>query len=157
MKNHKLFFVLLLFAPILALAQPTQDEMEYFQSIYGMEKRALFENFIQLEGDAADDFWLLYDEYEKARKELGKNRVKLLLDYAENYDNLTPEKTDELMKAMIKQKTSLDKLTVTYYKKINKASGSKVAAQFFQLENYVLAGIRMGIMDSIPFIGELGN
>jgi hypothetical protein len=48
----------------------------------------------------------------------------------------------------------LDKLLDKYYKKIKKASVSKVAAQFFQLESYFLSEIRSAIMQEIPYIGE---
>jgi hypothetical protein len=44
-----------------------------------------------------------------------------------------------------------------YYKKIKKASGSKVAAQFFQLEGYFLTQIRAAIFEEIPYIGEFDN
>ena len=40
-------------------------------------------------------------------------------------------------------------------KKVKKASGSKIAGQFFQLEAYIQSEIRSTVMSSIPFIGEL--
>jgi len=48
-----------------------------------------------------------------------------------------------------------DKLLATYYKKMEKAAGVRAAAQFFQLEVYLLSAIRLTVMDNIPFIGEL--
>jgi len=44
-----------------------------------------------------------------------------------------------------------------YYKKIRKSSGLKVAAQFFQVESYILLQTRNAIFEEIPFIGEFGN
>ncbi|MGB5692473.1 MAG: hypothetical protein WBM43_07715, partial [Flavobacteriaceae bacterium] len=75
-------------------------------------------------------------------------------DYANNYGAMNDEKTDELMKAVRTQKKSLDKLIDKYYKKIKKSSGSKIAAQFYQLENYILGAIRLEILDNIPFFDE---
>ena len=49
---------------------------------------------------------------------------------------------------------STDKLTDVYYKKIKKVSGSKIAAEFFQLENYFASQIRAIIMEEIPYIGD---
>ena len=68
---------------------------------------------------------------------------------------MTDEKAEELMKQIMKQKKSLDKLIDKYYKKTKKTSGVKDAAQFYQIENYILSAIRLQILDSIPFIGEL--
>ncbi len=138
-------------------AQSFEEEIDFMQSIFGMEKKEMYSNFVTVKGPVADNFWALYDEYESKRKALGKNRINLLMDYAENYDTHSVEKLDEVMKKMIKQKSDLDKLIKQYYKKIRKSSGAKAAAQFLQLESYILAAVRTKIMENIPFIGELGD
>ena len=96
----------------------------------------------------------LYDEYEVQRKLLGQKRLQLLVNYANNYGVMGDEETDQLMKVVMTQKKSLDKLIDKYYKKIKKSSGSKAAAQFYQLENYILSAIRLEILDNIPFFDE---
>ena len=136
----------------ISFAQSLQEEVEMFQAVFGMEKKAMTLAFIENEGDAA--FWALYDQYEVERKLLGQKRLQLLADYANNYGAMNDEKTDELMKAVRTQKKSLDKLIDKYYKKIKKSSGSKIAAQFYQLENYILGAIRLEILDNIPFFDE---
>lgn len=133
-------------------AQSNKEETEFMQSIFGMEKKAIIAEFLQI--DSSNPFWVLYDEYETKRKELGKDRINVLSDYVNNYDNLTDEKYEEVVSSMISLRKSNDKLIDTYYKKIKKASGSKIAAQFFQLENYFLSEIRSAIMEEIPYIGE---
>ena len=138
-----------------AKAQSAKEEMDFYQSIFGMEKKAVVADFLDIETD--NPFWALYDAYETERKELGKKRVAVLVDYAENYDNLNDEKYDEIIANMISLRKSHDKLSDSYYKKIKKASGSKVAAQFFQLEAYFLSQIRATIMQEIPYIGEFDN
>jgi len=42
------------------------------QSIFGMEKKAIVDAFVKVEDAQKDAFWKIYDEYETARKELGK-------------------------------------------------------------------------------------
>lgn len=136
-------------------AQTNKEEIDFFQSVFGMEKKAIVAEFVQTEGEAGEAFWTLYDQYETERKELGLNRLDLINEYASNYNALSNEKMDELVTKMIKQKSSTDKLVNKYYKKIKSASGSKVAAQFFQIENYFISAIRLSIYENIPFIGEL--
>ncbi len=133
-------------------AQSNKEETDFFQSIFGMAKKEVVADFLKIE--STNSFWALYDEYETKRKELGKERLNVLSDYVENYDKLTDAKYDEVVASMISLRKSNDKLIDTYYKKIKKASGSKVAAQFFQLENYFLSEIRSTIMEEIPYIGE---
>ena len=155
----KLFFIalaMLMIAPM-AKAQSNAEEVDFFQSIFGSEKKAMVAAFIQLDGAAKDAFWTNYDLYETERKALGKDRIALLEKYAEQYDGMTDEQTDAIMAEMIKLGNATDKLIDTYYKKIRKTSGAKAAAQFYHLENYFLSAIRATILESIPVIGEFDD
>ena len=136
-----------------AKGQSNKEEVEFFQSIFGMEKKAITAEFLKL--DSKDPFWTLYDNYENERKALGLNRLKILNDYVENYTTLTDDKTNEIIKQTIKQRKDLDNLIDKYYKKINKTSGAKVAAQFYHLENYLLSTVRLAILENIPAIDAL--
>ena len=154
MKKLLIAFIAIFLAQTSINAQTT-EEMDFIQSIFGMEKKQVYSEFITAKGPVADNFWTLYDEYEMKRKALGKKRIDLLRDYAENYDTHSPEKLDAMMNGLIKQKSSLDKLINQYYKKIRSKAGSKAAAQFLQMESYILAATRVTIMENVPFIGEL--
>ncbi len=149
-----IFFFALFFAQT-SNAQTTKEETDLYQSIFGMEKKAIVADFIGV--DSGNPFWSLYDEYETKRKELGKQRLSLLNNYVANYDNLNDAKYDEIVTDMISLQKKTNKLMDQYYKKIKKASGSKVAAQFFQIEGYFLTQIRATIFEGIPYIGEFGN
>ena len=155
MKNIFTIAAIFIIAPASIFAQSNIEEVEYFQSIFGMEKKAIVAKFIKLDGPAKDAFWTIYDQYEVERKALGQKRLVLLNDYVKYYDKLDAEKVDEIITATIKQKSSSDKLVNKYYKQIKKASGAKAAGQFFQIENYFLSVIRLDILENIPLIGEL--
>ena len=133
-------------------AQSNKEEVDLFQSIFGMQKKAIVAEFLGIESN--NPFWKLYDEYEAKRKELGKKRLDLLSDYTEHYNSLNDEKYDQLISQTITLRKNTDKLMDDYYKKLKKASGSKLAAQFFQLESFFASQIRAAIMEEIPYIGE---
>ncbi len=135
-----------------ANAQSDKEEIELYQAAFGMQKKEVVAGFLKL--DAANPFWALYDQYETSRKELGKRRIALMKKYSSNYANLSDIEIDALMKEMMSIKSANDKLIDTYYAKIKKVSGSKVAAQFYEIENFILSQIRIEIMQVIPFIGE---
>ncbi len=135
-----------------ANAQSNKEEIDLYQSMFGVEKKALICDYLQI--DSANTFWELYDEYETERKELGLQRLDLLNSYADNYKTLDDDKTDEIIEKSMKQKKELDMLIDKYYKKVYKASGSKVAAQFYQFENYVLSAVRLSVFENIPTIGK---
>jgi hypothetical protein len=139
------------------LAQSNTEEIDLVQSVFGMEKKAVVKEFIQLEGAKSDAFWKLYDEFEVKRKELGKKRISLLNKYAETYLDMTDQNTDEMLKEMMSLQTGNDKLIGSYADKIKKAVDVKTAAQFYQIEGYILSKIRAEILENIPLIGSLDD
>ena len=149
-----LFVIGLLFTGTL-FAQSNKEDVDMIQAIFGKEKKTMVASFVQVDPSQADAFWKLYDEYETKRKELGKKRIALLEKYATNYATLDDATTDQLIKDNQTLQAETDKLIVTYYGKIKKVAGSKPAAQFYQLEGYLLSVIRATILENIPFIGEL--
>lgn len=138
-----------------AFAQSNKEDVDFIQSIYGKEKKSIVAEFIKLDDAQKDAFWKLYDEYETQRKELGKQRIALLEKYAANYGTMDDATTSKLIKDIAALGVKTDKLIATYHKKIEKVAGAKAAAQFYQLEAYFLSAIRVSILESIPFIGEL--
>lgn len=137
-----------------AFSQSNKEEIDLVQSTFGMEKKAMAAEFIKLEGTQKDAFWLVYDEYETNRKELGRKRLGLLNKYVNGYASLDAAGTDEIIKEMMNLQHDTDKLITAYYSKVKKGSGSKAAAQFYQFEHYILSKIRAEIMENIPLIGE---
>ena len=134
-------------------AQSMSEEVDMIQSIYGMEKKALVAEFL---GDSVnDEFWTVYDAYETERKSLGKDRLDLISDYVTKYSSLEGEVADAMVKRSEQLNSKLTGLISKYTKKVRKVTNSKVAAQFYQIENYLLGVTRLQIMNNIPFLGEL--
>ncbi len=152
----KLFFIIVAMLMIVPMAksQSNVEEVDFFQSIFGSEKKEMVASVINLNGEPATAFWTNYDLYETARKSLGKERITLLEKYAKQYEGMTDEQINQIMAEMIKLGNENSKLIETYYKKIQKTSGAKAAAQFYHMENYFLSAIRATILESMPIIGE---
>jgi len=151
MKKLSLFVVSLVMFGF-ANAQSNKEEVDLVQSIFGMEKKAVVADFIKVDATQKDAFWTLYDAYEVARKENGKQRIYLMEQYAKNYEKMTNEMAAAWTKDVIKLGAATDKLIVTYQKKISKATNPVVALQFYQMEQYFLTAIRSSILNDIPFV-----
>lgn len=149
MKKHLLTFVFILSISFAAFAQSNQDEVQLMQSLYGMEKRDIVGEFIELNASQEKDFWELYDEYESKRQELGKERYKLLLSYVNDYGEVKPQDADNFMKQAIPLRIKSDKLVDNYYKKMKTRTDPVVAMQFYQIENYLSDAIRMELLEEI--------
>jgi hypothetical protein len=131
-------------------AQSNKEEIDLMQSSFGMEKKAMVAEFVQVDPAQKDAFWKLYDEYETARKALGQERIKLLNQYTEGYTKFTNESADAWTKKVIDLSSKTDALIITYYNKIKKVTNPIVALQFYQVEGYILSGIRVSLLESLP-------
>jgi hypothetical protein len=131
-------------------AQSNKEEIDLMQSAFGMEKKAMVAEFVKVDAAQKDAFWKLYDEYETARKELGVQRIHLLNQYADNYAKMTNEFADKWTKDVLDLGKKTDDLLVSYYNKIKKVTTPVVALQFFQVENYILSGIRVALLEELP-------
>src|SRR4030095_9141819 len=125
MKN--VLIIAALFISTVGFAQSNKEDVDFIQSMYGMQKKDLVANFIKLPESQKAAFWTVYDEYETKRKELGKERIKLLEKYANNYATLDDATTNEIITEMNDLGLRTDKLISTYYKKLKKVSGPKHA------------------------------
>ena len=141
----------------ISFGQNNNEEVDFYQAIWGMEKKDIVSQFVKVDPSMKDAFWNLYDEYEMERKANGKQRIDLLTKYVNDYGTMSDDMIDDLMDEMISLGTKTDKLTASYYGKIKKVAGSKAAAQFLQLESYINSAIRTAIFEEIPFFGELGE
>jgi len=147
-----LLIIAVLFVASFAKAQSNKEEVDLMQAAFGMDKKAVVMEFVHPSETQKDAFWKLYDEYESERKALGKTRIELLDQYAEQYKTMTSEQADAWSKKVMDLQGKTDKLIITYYGKIKKISDGVVATQFYQIENYILAGIRAQVLEEIPFL-----
>jgi hypothetical protein len=133
----------------------SKDEVAIIQSIYGKSKTDIVSGAMELTAAETAAFQPIYDSYEEERKALGRKKLEIINDYVENYNSLTAEKADALMKANLKNNLDVEKLLAKTYEKVKKAIGATNAVKFIQLEIFFQTTIRMEIQDNIPFIGEI--
>jgi len=132
-----------------------KDDVAIIQSLYGKEKTELVNIFMDLSGDEKTAFQPIYDGYEEERKALGREKMRIIDQYAASYDNMTDEKADALAKATLKNNMDFEKLYSKTYNKTKKVLGATKAAKFIQVEIYLQTAIRLEIQDAIPFIDNL--
>ncbi len=151
MKKYFLI-VITLFLTSFAYSQSDKEEIDLMQAAFGMDKKAVVAEFVKPSPAEKDAFWKLYDEYEVKRKELGKQRIELLKQYADKYLTMTGVEAEAWTKQVMQLQKKTDKLTADYYNKVLKATDGVVATQFYQIENYILMAIRANVLSQIPFL-----
>lgn len=151
MKKY-IFIIAALFLSSFAYTQSNKEEVDLMQAAFGMDKKAVVADFVKPSAAQKDAFWKLYDEYETQRKNLGKQRIELLKQYADQYQSMTAQQADAWTLKAIDLQKKTDALIVTYYTKVKTISDGLVATQFYQIENYILTAIRAQILQNIPFL-----
>ena len=152
MKKVSLILVTIFLFTGLIKAQTNKEEVDIMQAAFGMEKKAMVAEFVRIDAAQKDAFWKLYDEYETQRKAYGKERIDLLEQYNNNYESMSDETADAWMKRVLDLGKKTDALLLSYYKKVKKATNPINALQFYQVEMFILSGIRNQIMGELPFV-----
>ncbi|NTW26277.1 MAG: hypothetical protein HGA37_16375 [Lentimicrobium sp.] len=151
MKKYLLIFAAVFMASF-AYSQSNKEEVDFMQAAFGMDKKSIVADYVNPSAAQKDAFWKVYDEYETKRKDLGKQRIDLLTQYAEQYQTMSSEQADAWTKKVFDLQKKTDKLIETYYKKVKGVSDGLVATQFYQIESYILTYIRAEILQAVPFL-----
>lgn len=150
--KKSLLFTIALFMASFAYTQSNKDEIALMQAAFGMDKQAVVAEFVKPSPAENDAFWTIYDEYEVKRKELGKQRIALLEEYADKYLTMNGVEADAWTKKVITLQKKTDDLIADYYTKVKAKSDGVVATQFYQIENFILTAIRAEILQKVPFL-----
>ena len=68
MKKSLILTAVFALCAITIYSQTEQEEIDYFQSLFGMGKKAIVANFITLDEPVATEFWALYDNMKQPGK-----------------------------------------------------------------------------------------
>jgi hypothetical protein len=153
-KNYLLAGALFCLAMQLTTAQSIKNEVQIIEASYGIQKKQVIEQSMNLSGKEASDFWSIYEDYEDRRRKLGEERLLLIHDYVISYSSLTDAKASEITSRCFKNDEALARLHKKYYKKIKKELSPLKAAQFVQVEGYLQNVVRIQIQNGLPFIGQ---
>lgn len=154
MKNF-LMIAMFAFGTLTTIAQESKDEVTLLQSVYGMQKRDIVAKYMEISEAQSATFWSLYEEYEVARKAIGTKRANNIMDYAKNYESITDESVQSMVKTSFEVNKEFNSLWEKTYKKMAKSLSPKTAAKFYQLELYLETMVRSELSESIPMIDEL--
>ncbi len=135
-------------------AQFNQEEVAIVQSLFGMEKRSIYNKIMKLSAADSVGFWPLYDKYESKRKDLAKENVKLLQKFVSKFPNITHDEIHCMVEDIDDVNSDLRELIYDYYKDIRKATSTQTAAMFYQMESYILNAINIDVIQMLPFVGE---
>jgi hypothetical protein len=107
---------------------------------------------MQLSPEEAKAFWPLYNKYDADLTKLNDQRVALLREYADNYNNLTNDQVQSLARRSFDLEKQRLNLREDYFKKISRAVSPKTAARFAQVEDRIDMLLNLQLAASVPMV-----
>ncbi len=134
-------------------AKPLSDaDIQLLRSDVQAGKNQIITDTMQFSDAESTAFWPVYRDYARDQQVIGDERLKLIKDYAANYDTLDDTKA----KDMVVRMNNIDAKTVNlrgdYWPKFMKALGAKRAAKFYQVDNRLSLIINVQLSSMIPLI-----
>jgi hypothetical protein len=103
--------------------------------------------------DAEDAvFWPIYREYDVELAKINDERVALIAEYANSYEQLTDDAADRLARGALDVQARRQALLSTYYERVESALSPKPAARFLQVEHQLLLIIDLQISAALPVV-----
>jgi len=146
----KLFLFTFLFSLANVFAQDADSYIEILKSEIKTDKKAIIIETMQFTEEESAAFWPIYNEFEYELEKLSNKRIANIKDFAANYDSLTNEKADELIKASFSFLNDRLDLNQKYYKKFAEVLTPIVAAKYMQLENQIQLILDLSIAENLP-------
>ena len=129
--------------------QPANN-MELVKEKIRTDKKLFIAENMQLTEERAKAFWPVYDSYQAELEKIYDRDLKLIENYAENYETMT----DEMAKALLEEWWSIDedrlKLRKSYLPKFRKVLPEIKVARYYQLENKIDAIVDYTLAAQIP-------
>lgn len=155
------FTVLALLAtPFLANAQVNaefadmNDAIEMMRSVAAVERKALIAQGMSFSNEESAAFWPVYDEYVLEKNKVNDRLLKIITDYAANFDKMTDELANELIDESMDYERDLLKVRSKYLRRFDNVLTPIRLARFYQLENKIDAVSKVQLAQQIPLITD---
>ena len=129
-----------------------ESYLELLRSDIRTQKVALITDAMELTDAQSAVFWPIYRKYDSELTTLNDKRIAIIKDYAQNYDQMTPAKADELTKQTFAFFENRIKLQKKYTKEISKALSPVLSGKFMQIERAINTLLDLQIQSEIPLI-----
>lgn len=133
-------------------AQTTDDMIELLKSDVKTNRKAIITESMAFTEAESKVFWPVYNQYEIELEKLAAKRIQNIKDYADNYEKMTNEKADQLIKSAFDFKSSRVKLNESYYNKFTKVLTPVRAAKYMQIEDQIQLLIDLSVASELPLV-----
>ena len=135
------------------VAQDQQaDTMQLVRDKIRADKKLFIAEPMQLTESEAKPFWPVYEAYEKELSKLNDRMIKLIKEYANNYQTMSDQTAKRLMDEYLAIDAARLKIRQAYVPRFRKVLREKQVARYYQLENKVQAAVNYELAAEIPLV-----
>ena len=128
------------------------DNMQLVREKIKTDKKLFIAQNMNLTESEAKVFWPVYENYQKDLGKLVDKTVKLIDNYATNYETMTEETAKGLIDGYLAIETERVTLMKSFLPKFRKVLSEKKVARYYQLENKIDAVVNYGLARQIPLV-----
>jgi hypothetical protein len=137
--------------PSMAQEKPA-DNMQLVREKIQTDKKLFIAQNMNLTESEAKVFWPVYEDYQKELDKLVDKTVKLIDNYAANYQTMTEEAAKGLINGYLAIETERVTLMKSFLPKFRKVLPERKVARYYQLENKIDAVVNYGLAKQIPLV-----
>lgn len=133
-------------------AENVVDEIELVRSIYKADRQTFLAESMRLTESESAAFWPLYRAYRADMDKLGDGLVKLVLEYADAYPNVSDERARRLLKEYTALEAKILKKRTWYLNRAGKTLPAAKVLRWAQLEHRMDLGLRLQLAGAVPLV-----
>jgi G:T/U-mismatch repair DNA glycosylase len=137
--------------PVVAQDQQA-DSMQMVRDKIRADKKLFIAENLPLTAAEAKAFWPVYDSYQQELRALNDRMIKLIKEYATNYETMSDQTAKRLMDEYLAIESARLKIRQAYVPRFRKVLGEKLVARYYQLENKVQAAVGYELAAEIPLV-----
>ena len=137
-----------------ALAQDSgiDSDIQILRSDIRADKTRLVSENMNLSDSEAKAFWPVYRDYENDLGKLNDQKIALLKEYAESYNNLSDEQAKSLTDRSLELEKKRVSLREEYFSKFSKVVAPKTAARFMQVDSRIDLLLNVKLASAVPMV-----
>ena len=126
---------ILILAVIIAISLPRLDAQNPNLEKFSAYKIGFFTKKMNLTSGEAEKFWPVYNEYQKQKNQIQREKIMLVRDFNQNESSLNDSQLTEIGDKLIKYIADESALEVTFHRKIKDFLPPAKVIRYYQAEN----------------------
>jgi hypothetical protein len=132
------------------------DEGMYREMVTEQRRQVVSAN-LDLGVAERERFWKIYDDYVKERDPIEKERFSLLQRIAQTGAGVSEDQAMALALASGRLQIAEIQLRLKYAEELRRKMSGRVAARFFQIDDFVTTALRANSLQGIPLVSSPGR